>query len=309
MTLQVASSFSRSKGRWVLIRRGEGTESRLAKRPSAWVKKSYKELHNTCFDRVRSFVINLIPLIVDLPALGKKVIPWPVVSSCSHHHHREFKEWRSFRQILCFCCFCVSFVHHQPGDLLGVNHGNHGRMLCLFVFYCYFNLCPSGSTLWRSHNPDVVFAKLVNRTLSWKLNWLSWKILSCSESCPGADGIPAWEWHFLDLFASGQDTRVAPFNGCLIQAIGNSLGHLTGEFLLLLRKRNQGGFCHPLIVFSTDKSGLSSVKGCHKPISNICYLLSPCSVAVDHDWLIGLHAYDSPTVKFALEIFFRERSK
>ena len=128
--------------------------------------------------------------------------------------------------------------------------------------------------------------------------------LSCSESCPGADGIPAWEWHFLDLFASGQDTRVAPFNGCLIQAIGNSLGHLTGEFLLLLRKRNQGGFCHPLIVFSTDKSGLSSVKGCHKPISNICYLLSPCSVAVDHDWLIGLHTYDSPNIHFGLEICF-----
>ena len=93
MTLQVSSSFSgrSSKGRWVLIRRGEGTESRLAKRPSAWVKKSYKELHNTCFDRVRSFVINLIPLIVDLPALRKKVIPWPVVSSSIHHHHREFK--------------------------------------------------------------------------------------------------------------------------------------------------------------------------------------------------------------------------
>ena len=93
------------------------------------------------------------------------------------------KERRSLRQILCFCCFCVSFVHHQPGDLLGVNHGNHGRMLCLFVFYCYFNLCPSGSTLWRSHNPDVVFAKLVNRTLSWKLNWLSWKI-------------QGWNFHF-----------------------------------------------------------------------------------------------------------------
>ena len=136
--------------------------------------------------------------------------------------------------------------------------------------------------------------------------------LSCSESCPGAVGIPAWEWHFLDLFASGlseQTLCLAPFNGCLIQAIGNSLDHLPGEFLLLLRKRNQSGFCHPLVVFSTYESGLSTVMGCHKPISNICYLLSPCSVAVDHDWLIGLHAYDSPTVKFALEIFFRERSK
>ena len=118
---------------------------------------------------LRFFVINLIPLIVDLPAASCQV------------------RW-SFRQILRFCCFCVSFVHHQPGDLLGLKrqlNGNHGRILCLFVFYCYcyFNLCPSGSTLWRSHNPDVVFAKLVNRTLSWKLKWLSWKI-------------QGWNFHF-----------------------------------------------------------------------------------------------------------------
>ena len=41
ITLQVSRSFSgrSSKGRWALIKRGEGTKSKLAKRPAAWTKK------------------------------------------------------------------------------------------------------------------------------------------------------------------------------------------------------------------------------------------------------------------------------
>ena len=155
--------------------------------------------------------------------------------------------WRSFSQSLCFCCHSVRFVHNKPGDLLRLS-----RQVKSKVQFCQ-NLCPCCATLWRSNNPDVIFAKLINITksdshkrsetndggdLTFMFKIFSWTRQKSGSRVTVLGSVRS------KIFLTDSLPRTCRQ---LLEFDDYSLSYLTDKFLFFLRQWDQGGrFCHVL---------------------------------------------------------------